>query len=200
MAKEWLNELPPESPKQDSSAKRPQGANPPADKEANISGADLSCVSFSPLARSYREEYHGKNGAFKTRKELVPERSPRESPSNTVSSSGRRPGSDLGARSRQDAMVDLQPLCKRPRQATGVHSVAPPDALQDSAKESLKLPARINLQSIGFRRLVRIQQQQGRAKQHKTFATFGPRVKKLINMYVLLSSISYDTPRHRIAP
>ena len=97
-------------------------------------------------------------------------------------------------------MVDLQPLCKRPRQATGEHSVASPGALQDSAKESLKLPARINLLSIGFRRPVRIQQQQGRAKRHKAHVTFGSRVKKLISMYVLLSSISYDTPRHRIAP
>ena len=140
MAKEWLNELPQESPKQDSSAKGFQGANLPADKKAHIGGPASLESLFSPLARSYREEYHGRTGASLTGEELAPDQSPRESPSMTVSSSGRRLFSDLGTRSRQDAMVNLQPLCERPRQATGENSVAPPDALQDSAKESLKLP------------------------------------------------------------
>ena len=97
-------------------------------------------------------------------------------------------------------MVNLQPLCERPRQATGENSVAPPEALQDSAKETLKLPARINLQSIGLRRSARIQQQQGGTKKHKAHVTFGSRVKRLISMYALFSSVSYDMPRHRIAP
>ena len=113
LAKEWLNELPPEPPKQDSSAKGFQGANLPADKKAHIGGPASLESPFSPLARSYGDEYHGKNGAITTGKELVPDRSPGESPSNTASSSGRRPGSDLGVRSRQDATFSLQPLCKR---------------------------------------------------------------------------------------
>ena len=129
LAEEWLNELPQESPKQDSSAKGLQGANLAADKKAHIGGNTSLESPFSPLARSYGDEYHSKNGATKTGEELVPDQSPRVSPNMTVSSSCRRGLSDLGIRSRQDAMVDLQPLCKRPRQATGVHSVAPPDAL-----------------------------------------------------------------------
>ena len=115
LAKEWLGELPPESPKHDSSAKGDQGANLAADKEAHIGGRNSLASPFSPLARSFREEYHGKNGAGTTGKELVPDRGPRESPSNAVSPSGRRVFSDLGTRSRKDiyATFSLQPLCKR---------------------------------------------------------------------------------------
>ena len=91
MAEEWLNELPPESPKQDSSAKGLQGANLAADKKAHIGGKTSLESPFSPLARSYGDEYHSKNGAIKTGKELVLDQSPRGSPSNTVSPSGRRP-------------------------------------------------------------------------------------------------------------
>ena len=133
----------PNHPSKIQALRDPRELIPPLIRRQISAGLTSLESPFSPLARSYREEYHGKNSAIKTGKELVPDQSPRGSPSNTVSSPGRRPGSDLGTRSRQDAMVDLQPLCKRPRQATGDHSVAPPDALQDSAKESLKLPARI---------------------------------------------------------
>ena len=99
LAEEWLNELPQESPKQDSSAKGLQGANSPADKKAHIGGPTSLESPFSPLARSYGDEYHGKNGAIKTGKELVLDQSPRESPNMTVSSSGQRGFSDLGTRS-----------------------------------------------------------------------------------------------------
>ena len=81
MAKEWLNELPLESPKQDSSAKRFKGDNLPADKKAHIGGHNSLASPFSPLARSYREEYQGRTGAPLTGEELAPDQSPRVSPS-----------------------------------------------------------------------------------------------------------------------
>ena len=103
----------PNHPSKIQALRDPRELIPPLIRRQISAGLTSLESPFSPLARSYREEYHGKNSAIKTGKELVPDQSPRVSPNMTVSLSGRLGLSDLGARSRQDATMDLQPLCKR---------------------------------------------------------------------------------------
>ena len=60
---------------------------------------------------------------------------------------------------------------------------------------SLKLQEHIDLHSLGLRRSERIANQKS-TKQHKAHVTFGTRVRKLISMYALVSTVHYDMPSH----
>ena len=64
---------------------------------------------------------------------------------------------------------------------------------------SLKLQERIDLHSLGLRRSEHIANQKS-TKRHKAHVTFGTRVRKLISMYALVSTVHYDMPSHQLAP
>ena len=73
----------------------------------------------------------------------------------------------------------------------------------DSSKEDLFMPERVNLHELGLRRSVRIKQQeqeQATKKSNKAYVTYGTRSKQLFGIFTLLCTVSdYTMPRHRSA-